>query len=390
MNLLFFVLYKFRTFALMFKMATYKKKILRFKRWSRKNYAIFNSLHNEVVICNLSISTADAMLPKNKKSNINMNVIETLEQKVLGGDLIDYDEALLLTEVTDREELYAAADRIRRHFHGDKMDLCSIVNARSGRCSENCKWCAQSSHYKTTADIYDMIEPREAVSQAKTNFSAGVRKFSLVTSGRTISKKHLTEFSKIYDTLRSETTLELCASMGLLDDERMQMLADCGVKNYHCNIETAPSHFPSLCTTHTTDEKIETLKLARSKGMKLCSGGIIGMGESMAQRVEMAIALQDLGVESIPLNLLNPIPGTPLEGTAKLSDEDILTTIAIFRFVNPRALIRFAGGRTLMLHIQDRAMRAGINGALVGDLLTTVGVGMNEDIAHIRSLGFDC
>jgi biotin synthase len=176
----------------------------------------------------------------------------------------------------------------------------------------------------------------------------------------------------------------------LLSAEKLQRLAASGVKNYHCNLETAPSHFSNLCTTHTTQEKIDTLRAARAAGLKLCSGGIIGMGETGAQRVELAITLQQLGVDSIPLNLLNPIPGTPLENTPPLGDDEILITIAIFRFTNPRAWIRFAGGRTGMLHLQGRAMHAGINGALVGDLLTTVGVGMDDDISLIRSLGFDC
>jgi biotin synthase len=176
--------------------------------------------------------------------------------------------------------------------------------------------------------------------------------------------------------------------MGLLDGAQLQWLYDVGVRNYHCNLETAPSYFPRLCTTHTTDEKRETLRAARRVGMKLCSGGILGMGETMAQRVELAVALRELAVESIPINILNPIPGTPLEGVVRPSDDEILTTMAVFRFVNPRAWIRFAGGRTLILSIQDRALHAGINATIVGDMLTTKGITMEDDIAHIQSLGF--
>lgn len=319
-----------------------------------------------------------------------MSIIKLLEEKILESCLITFDEAMMLLEVDNKEELYNAADRIKNHFAGNKLDLCSIVNARSGRCSEDCKWCAQSAHHKTKIDVYESIESDIAVSQAKHNCEAGVKKFSLVTSGRTSTKAQIERYIEIYKRIGEETSLELCASMGLLDRDALQSLYDCGVRNYHCNIETAPSYFPTLCSTHTMEEKIETMKAAREVGMKICSGGIIGMGESMAQRVEMAMTLQGLGVESIPINLLNPIEGTPLEGSAPLSDEDILTTIAIFRFTNPKALIRFAGGRTLMLHIQDKALKSGINGALVGDLLTTVGVGMKEDIDHLRMLGYDC
>ncbi len=366
-----------------------KHPLLRFRRWANKKFSAFRTVGKEVSIGTLSGETADTLLPKNGDSPA-ASLIRKLEKKVLGGGSVDYDEALALAAVADREALYAAADRIRAAYHQERFDLCSIINARSGRCTENCKWCSQSAHHHTSIDTYDLIDAEEAIAQARTNEAAGVRKFSLVTSGRALPAAHLEKLCSIYDTLRETTSLELCASMGLLDADKLARLAASGVKNYHCNLETAPSYFPQLCTTHTTQEKIDTLRAARTAGMKLCSGGIIGMGESEAQRVELAITLQQLGVESIPLNLLNPIPGTPLENTPPLGDDEILTTIAIFRFTNPRAWIRFAGGRTGMLHLQDRALRAGINGALVGDLLTTVGVGMSDDISHIRSLGFDC
>lgn len=319
-----------------------------------------------------------------------MYTLSQLEEKVLNGEQITMEEALWLARFAEKEALYAAANRIREHYCGNRMDLCTIVNAKSGKCSEDCKWCAQSSKHKTNIETYDLIDPQEAYQQAKHNESAGAHKFSLVTSGRTISHNHLDKLCSIYKNIAKESRLELCASMGLLDREKLQKLVDSGVKNYHCNIETAPSFFSELCSTHTPEEKIETMKMAREVGLGLCSGGIIGMGETMEQRIEMAITLQELAVESIPLNILNPIAGTPLEKLAPLSDEDILTTIAIFRFVNPKALIRFAGGRTLILHIQDKALKAGINAALVGDLLTTVGVGMKEDIEYFKKSGFTC
>lgn len=366
------------------------RKVLCFRRWSNKGYAAFNSLRNEVIIRKLSAETATTLLPKSKKSHKIMTDIPELEQRVLSGGSITRKEALLLAEVIDKEALYAAADRIRKHYHGNRIDLCSIVNARSGRCSENCKWCAQSAHYKTDIEVYEIADHDQTVNQALLNQTAGVHKFSLVTSGRTISLQNLDKLCKIYDTLREKSSLELCASMGLLDRERMQKLYDSGVRNYHCNIETAPSHFPSLCTTHTMEEKRETLRIARETGMKRCSGGIIGMGETMEQRIEMAFALAQMEIESIPINVLNPIKGTPLEGTPRLTDEEVLTTMALFRFINPRAWIRFAGGRTLILSIQDKALRAGINATIVGDMLTTAGISMKEDIEHIKSLGFTC
>jgi biotin synthase-like enzyme len=159
---------------------------------------------------------------------------------------------------------------------------------------------------------------------------------------------------------------------------------------YHCNLETAPSFFPEVCTTHTTEEKINTLKLARAQGMTLCSGGIIGLGETMAQRVEMAIALQELEVESIPLNLLTAIPGTDLQDNIQVSDEEVLTTFAMFRFTNPKSTIRFGAGRIKIQHMQERALKAGMNAALIGDLLTTIGTNMAEDVVNFRKAGFEC
>jgi biotin synthase len=363
--------------------------MFRFRRWSRKGYAAFNSLRGEVAIRTLSAETADTLLPKSKKSCRNKSLITALEQRVSEGGQVAPGEALLLAGVPDREALYAAADRIRTRSHGRRIDLCSIVNARSGRCSEDCKWCSQSRSYRTDIEIYDLIPSRTALEQARKNEQAGVQKFSLVTSGRTISEDHLDRLCSIYDTLRKESGLELCASMGLLDRAKLQRLYDAGVRNYHCNLETAPSYFPQLCSTHTVEEKRETLRAAREAGMKLCSGGIIGMGETMTQRIELAVALRDLAVESIPINILNPIPGTPLEGTPRLTDEEILTTMALFRFINPQAWIRFAGGRTLILDIQDKALRAGIDATIVGDMLTTRGITMEDDIAHIKALGFE-
>lgn len=365
-------------------------KLLYFRRWTRKGYAVFVSRHNEVVISACSPSVISALIPKSKQQNNRMFTISQLEEKVLNGERISSEEALWLAQFAEKEALYAAANRIRQYYCGNKMDLCTILNAKSGKCTEDCKWCSQSAHHKTSVEIYDLINPKEAYLQAQLNEKAGAHKFSLVTSGRSISHHHLDKLCTVYKNIAKESRMELCASMGLLDRAKMQKLVNAGVKNYHCNIETAPSFFSELCSTHTIDEKIATMKIARELGMGLCSGGIIGMGETVAQRVEMAITLQQLEVESIPLNILNPIPGTALENLQPLTDEEILSTIAVFRFVNPSAFLRFAGGRTLILHIQEKALQAGINAALIGDLLTTVGVRMKEDVANFKKYGFEC
>ena len=222
---------------------------------------------------------------------------------------------------------------------------------------------------------------------ARENSRQGVEHFSLVTSGRALKPKQVQEACKIYEAIGKESEIALCASMGLLRKPELQKLKEAGVGRYHCNVETAPSHFPNLCTTHTFEEKQRTIREAQEVGMKICSGGIFGMGESMAQRIEMAFALREMNIDSIPINILNPIEGTPLAGSAPLSDDEILVTIALFRFINPTAHLRFAGGRNLIFHIQEKALSAGVSAALVGDYLTTLGASVEQDKAMFKRLG---
>jgi len=210
----------------------------------------------------------------------------------------------------------------------------------------------------------------------------------LVTSGRAVNDGELNQFIEIFSEIRNQCNIELCASMGLITKQQLQKLKDAGITQYHCNIETAPSFFKKVCTTHTIEEKVQTIKWAQEIGLEACSGGIIGMGESMEQRVEMAFTLKELGIKSIPINVLNPIEGTGMHGTKPLSEDEILTTIAIFRFVNPNAYLRFAGGRILIRHFQERALRAGINASIVGDMLTTIGSNIKEDIVDFTKAGF--
>ena len=315
-------------------------------------------------------------------------MIENIEKKIYEGDNISENEAIILSELQDKENLYKVANRVREFFKSDVFDMCTITNAKSGSCTEDCKWCAQSASYETGVATYEIVDKNQAIEQASINRKYGVNRYSLVTSGRVISKKNLSELCEIYGEIKKNNDISLCASMGLLNEEKLLMLKNAGIVHYHCNLETSREFFPQVCTTHTYEEKIQTIRTARKLGMKICSGGIIGMGETMLDRIRLAMELQKLEVDSIPINILSPVAGTPLENSEKLSDDEILTTIALFRLINPKADIRFAGGRMQISHIQDKALKAGVNSALVGDLLTTIGTNVNEDIKIFKDAGF--
>ena len=311
----------------------------------------------------------------------NTDIIENLKRRVLEtGEGITREEALAIVGTDNLDALCDAADEISRNFHSDTVDSCSIVNARSGMCGEDCKWCAQATRHHTGCATYNFIDPEEVMQAAAINEKEGIRRFSLVTSGRAVTARDMEKFCEVYRRLSEETGLYLCASMGLIGPEEMRKLKEAGVKRYHCNMETASRVFPSLCSTHTQEEKRATIRAAREAGMAVCSGGIIGMGESMEDRVDFALELRELDVDSVPMNILNPIPGTPLENTPLISEEDIIRTAAVWRFILPKQSIRFAGGRMRLCHdSMVRLMRGGVNGVLMGDMLTTVSNSVAED-----------
>ncbi len=317
-----------------------------------------------------------------------MSIVQSAFESILRGDQLDRKTAYQLAEHADKKRLFELADQLRIQFHGHHFELCSIINARSGTCSEDCRFCAQSSRYQTGIQEYPLIDSEKALVIALDNDNHGVKRLSLVTSGRTVSTSFLREIGRLYKKISEKTSFKFCASLGFLTPDKAEQLQKMGVSRYHCNLETCREFFPQVCSTHSYEAKVETLKYAARKGLSLCSGGIIGMGESMRQRIDLAFELHDLEVLSIPINILTPIKETPCAEQTPLSVKEVLTTVALFRFINPRAVIRIAGGRQQLGEEQYRCFTAGANGAIVGNYLTTVGSGIAEDLKKIAELGF--
>lgn len=285
--------------------------------------------------------------------------------------------------------LVEAAHEVTIHKASQVFNFCAIVNAKSGRCSENCHWCAQSRHFEGQCKIYPLLEAKKIIEAALIAQRSGATRFSLVTSGRKLSRREVREAAEIVRELKKETSLEICLSAGLLTAEEFQLLAQAGVCCCHCNLETCENFFPHVCSSHTFTDKLKTIEAAHSAGLDICSGGIIGMGESRQNRIELALTLRKLKICSIPINILEPIKGTPLELIEPISEEEIIRTIALFRLANPKAYLRFAGGRRRLSDTATRlALRAGINSAIAGDLLTTKGTGIEKDKKLVESCGY--
>lgn len=317
-----------------------------------------------------------------------MSYIKKLKNNIINGYRITKEEALLLYD-WPLDELLALANEIRQVFCKNAFDICTIINGKSGNCSENCKYCAQSVHFKACVEEYSLLCGEEILDSALTNYQKGVLRFSVVTSGRGLDNNEILDICDTYKSIKEKCNISLCASHGLLSYEQFKQLKEAGVTRYHCNLETSRRFFPNICTTHTYDDKITAIKNAQQLGLEICSGGIMGLGEEFEDRVDMVMDLRELGIRSIPVNILNPIKGTPFEHNPKLSDEEVLRTIAVFRFIIPDGAIRLAGGRGLLADKGKRAFLSGANAAITGDMLTTSGISIKEDNEIISDCGYE-
>ncbi len=316
-------------------------------------------------------------------------MIEYLEEKVLRGGHISKEEAFYISEISGTElfELFASANRIRNHFRGNTVGLCSIINAKSGACIEDCSFCAQSSKSKANIEVYPLLEKEIIIQKAREAKNLGTERFSIVTSGRRISEINLLEIADVISEIR-KIGLIPCASVGMLGEKEFSMLKSAGLDRYHHNLETSEGFFPEICSTHSYTDKLKTIETAKSVGFSLCSGGIFGMGETWEDRIDMAFLLRELDVDSVPINFLIPIKGTPLGNREPLHPFEALKIISLYRYVLPSKGIRICGGRMQILgEFNSMVFLAGADSLLIGNYLTTLGRNYKDDFKLIETYG---
>ncbi|MDR2090882.1 MAG: biotin synthase BioB [Clostridiales bacterium] len=325
-------------------------------------------------------------MPRENKISPNDGLFG-LRDRVLGGYKITKTDAAALVGA-DLTALSLCANQIRERFCGNAFDMCAIINGKSGGCSEDCKFCAQSKHNRIPCETYALLDENEVVRAALYNYKKGVNRFSIVTAGRTLNAAEVGAVCENYKKIGEACGIFKCASHGLLNFGDFEKLLAAGVKRYHCNLETSRNFFPNVCTTHSYDDKIAAIKAAKKAGMEVCSGGIIGLGESFDDRIDMAFDLRELEIKSVPINVLNPIKGTKAENLPVLSEEEVRRTVAIYRFILPDARLRMAGGRGLFADKGEKIFMSGANAAATGDMLTTGGISIDGDMEIIGRLGF--
>lgn len=327
------------------------------------------------------------VLTERKIMMFNKNLIEITEKILHDKDAISYDDACELAHLPEDEtiDVLFCAHTIKKRYEKQGVILCSIINAKSGFCSEDCAFCAQSSHHTTGIKTYDLLDETQILEKALQLKKEGATRYSMVTSGLRLTEKEIDAICRSAEAIVAKTNLTVCTSLGMLTASRAEKLKEGGVSVYHHNLETARSFFDQVCTTHDYDEDINTVKLAKASGLKACSGGILGLGETWEQRVEMAFTLKELDVDGIPINFLNPIPGTKMQDRPLLAPMEALKCIALFRFINPDKNILICGGREVTLRdYQSWLMLAGANGFMIGNYLTTQGRTIQSDLDMLK------
>ena len=315
--------------------------------------------------------------------------IKYIEGRIMNGVSLSKEDAFSIPEITgpDIFNLFASANKIRHYFRGNKIGLCSIINAKSGACPEDCSFCAQSSRSKAKIEVYPLLDKRMVIQKAREAKKSGVQRFSLVASGRKVSPKDL---SKIADMVSEMRTLGLlpCASLGLLGEDELLLLKKAGLERYHNNLEASEGFFPLICSTHSYADKVKTIKAARSVGLSVCSGGIFGMGETWQDRIDLAFALRELDVDSVPINFLIPVKGTAQDHRDLLHPFEALKIVSLYRFILPQKEIRICGGRMQVLgEFNSMVFLAGADGMITGNYLTTLGRSLHDDLGLIRTYG---
>jgi biotin synthase len=320
------------------------------------------------------------------------NTIDSLKRKVIEGGEISFEEAMFLAEMDQKEDvqhLFKSAGEITRHFHDDQVALCSLINAKSYLCTEDCGFCSQSLHFNTDAEQYSLVSEETVLAAAKRFEADGIRDFCIVTSGAELSDDEFEKVLSMFRRLHRETRMNLDGSLGWLTPERIHRLKEAGVRRINNNLQTSRNYYGKIVSTHTIDQRIESLDRLKEGGMEICSGGILAMGESRRDRIQMAFELKPYQPHCIPVNILNPRPGTPLEDQPGEDPVEILKTIAVYRFIHPHANIKLAGGREKNLNSeqQETALRSGANGLIVGGYLTSAGNPVQKDLEMLRRTG---
>ncbi len=318
-------------------------------------------------------------------------MLDEMEDIILGGGAISRDDARRLAFLPAGEmlALLASANRLRERFRKNAVDLCAIVNAKSGACSEDCSYCAQSC--RSTAEIaaYPLLSADAVIEKAGQARDGGARRFCIVTSGRKPSGRELDLIAAMVSSVRGLGLLP-CATLGLLAGEELRLLKDAGLERFHNNLETSERFFPSVCSTHSYEDKLRTIRSVKEIGLSLCSGGLFGMGETWDDRIDMAYALRDLEADSVPINFLAPITGTAMAGRPLLDPAEALKIVSLFRFLLPDRQIRVCGGRLQTLgELHPLIFQAGADGLLIGNYLTTLGRGFGDDLSMITGLGLE-